>query len=195
MKAKAILILFLTLTIQFPIDAKVHEKPAIPLFAKAATDIVVATEGNSIDGQLIVLESLKGELKPGDSLTIPELEGFNSQEARAIGDLDLIVRGDIAKAEVQYVTCSRMILFLRRNPARVNATYGVIAEDLPLWIGIGDLSIYQSIVWVEGERTYGLYDVNTFNGMVCNERGTLADLEESEAEIKRKLEVIIGKRE
>ena len=38
-----------------------------------ATDIVVVTEGEKIDGVVQVIETLKGDLKPGATLTLPEL--------------------------------------------------------------------------------------------------------------------------
>ena len=49
-----------------------------------ATDIVVVTEEKQIDGVVKVLESWKGDLKPGQVLTIPELAEFNAKSARMI---------------------------------------------------------------------------------------------------------------
>lgn len=49
-----------------------------------ATDIVVVTEGKEIDGVVQVIETWKGELKPGSTLTIPELAEFKAKRC-AIG--------------------------------------------------------------------------------------------------------------
>ena len=76
-----------------------------------ATDIIVVTEGQEIDGVFTILETLKGDLKPGETLTIPEMAEFKSAEARLINQpwYEQQQRG---KAK-EYVTCNRMILFLR----------------------------------------------------------------------------------
>jgi surface antigen-like variable number repeat protein len=75
-----------------------------------ATDIVVVTEDKQIDGVFKILETWKGDLKPGETITIPEMEEFKSKEARLIHSWDWVQQ----KADpAEYVTCERMILFLR----------------------------------------------------------------------------------
>jgi hypothetical protein len=75
-----------------------------------ATDIVVVTEGKEIDGVFTVLESLKGDLKPGQTIEIPEMAEFKSKDARLInGPWYEQQRGK----PKEYVTGDRMILFLR----------------------------------------------------------------------------------
>jgi hypothetical protein len=182
MIAKAVLILLLLIPSSFPVAAKVHEGLSIERCAKLATDIVVATEGDSIDGHIIVLETLKGELNPGENLVIPELAGFSFEEARTIGCLGLPPRADDMPMEKQYVTGSRMILFLRKN-SMASDENRTSTDDLPLWVGIDDRSIYQSIIWIEGKHTFAFYDVTSFDGVLKSERGTLADFESSEDEI------------
>src|SRR6185369_5181374 len=49
-----------------------------------ATDIVVVTEGSQIDGNFKVLETWKGDLKPGQTIRVPELRSFQDQAARLI---------------------------------------------------------------------------------------------------------------
>ena len=40
-----------------------------------ATHIVIATEGDEIDGTLTVVDSWKGDLRPGEAVSIPDLPG------------------------------------------------------------------------------------------------------------------------
>lgn len=75
-----------------------------------ATDIVVVTEGSEIDGVFKVIETWKGDLKPGESISIPELGQFKTKEARALYSAQW--REKDAGAP-QYVSGDRMILFLR----------------------------------------------------------------------------------
>src|SRR5206468_3959938 len=49
-----------------------------------ATDIVVATEGDTIDGKMQVLETWKGNLAPGGSIDVPEMEYFVPERTRFI---------------------------------------------------------------------------------------------------------------
>ena len=47
-----------------------------------ATDIVVVSEGKKIDGIFEVLETWKGDLQPGETITIPEMAEFKAKDAR-----------------------------------------------------------------------------------------------------------------
>lgn len=76
-----------------------------------ATDIVVVTEGQQIDGVFTVLETLKGDLKPGEAIKIPEMAEFKSPEARLISE-PWYQQPQPNKAK-EYVSGDRMILFLR----------------------------------------------------------------------------------
>src|SRR5206468_844470 len=49
-----------------------------------ATHVVVVSEGETIDGAVTVLESWVGDLRPGDTLAVPELAAFAPEKARAI---------------------------------------------------------------------------------------------------------------
>lgn len=49
-----------------------------------ASDIVVVTEGSQIDGKFQVLETWKGDLKPGETISVPELAQFKEKDARLI---------------------------------------------------------------------------------------------------------------
>src|SRR6266478_2770569 len=74
-----------------------------------ATDIVVVTEGKEIDGVFTILESLKGDLKPGQTIKIPEMAEFKSAEARVIADSWFPPK---EAGPRKYVTGQTMILFL-----------------------------------------------------------------------------------
>lgn len=72
-----------------------------------ATHIVVATEGKTIDGILQILESWKGDLSNGETIIIPELAQFASEESRMIHQWD--------RKKTRLVTGTRMILFLVKS--------------------------------------------------------------------------------
>jgi hypothetical protein len=138
--------------------------------AKLATHIVVATEGDSIDGQLTVLESLKGDLKAGQHITIPELRAFNSPESRAI---ECLFPAQICPEDIQRenVTGTRMILFLRRDSQK--------------WKGVGELSVYQSTIWIEGRKSFAYFNAGK------GRRGRLADFEQAEEWIKVRIGIAL----
>src|SRR5690349_20846659 len=71
-----------------------------------ATDIVVVTEEKQIDGVVKVIETWKGDLKPGQVLTLAELAEFKSKNAR-------MVHRWPANESPEYITGATMILFLR----------------------------------------------------------------------------------
>ena len=75
-----------------------------------ATDIVVVTEGQKIDGIFEVLETWKGDLQPGETITIPEMAAFKAKDARLIDKWSWLQK---EKEPPEYVTGARMILFLR----------------------------------------------------------------------------------
>ena len=76
-----------------------------------ATDIVVVTEGSQIDGNFKVLETWKGDLKPGETISVPELAQFKEKEARALYPGPWVEKEGDGKP--RYVSGARMILFLR----------------------------------------------------------------------------------
>ena len=76
-----------------------------PSEIKPSTHVVLASEGETIDGVFQVIECWKGDLQPGDILEIPELAQFASPESRIIED-----EGNQLISKM--VTGNRMILFL-----------------------------------------------------------------------------------
>ncbi|HVE59693.1 MAG TPA: hypothetical protein VNB22_22975, partial [Pyrinomonadaceae bacterium] len=72
-----------------------------------ATHIVIAAEGEEIDGKLQILEPLKGDLGAGETIFLNQLAELKTENSRQIcEDWNL-------KSSVKYVSGSRMILFLR----------------------------------------------------------------------------------
>lgn len=74
-----------------------------------ATDIVVVTEGEKIDGVFKVIETLKGDLKAGQTLNLPEMSEFQVKESRLVSEPWY---ADPKNAKSIYLSGDRMILFL-----------------------------------------------------------------------------------
>jgi len=144
-----------------------------------ATDIVVVTEGKKIDGVVQVTETLKGDLKPGATLTLPELAEFKAKEARQI-DKD----GWGRTGPDQFVTGNRMILFLRdqtKIPAgdeEQNGSVETKGKSLR-WSGAHPLArdIKYSAAWIEEEKLYAFYQLmNPGPSVLCLTSWTGASL-------------------
>lgn len=126
-----------------------------------ATDIVVVTEGKAIDGVVQVIETLKGDLKPGAILTLPELAEFKAKEARLIDNGSWLKTGPD-----RFITGNRMILFLRdqtKIPAEDEEQNGSVeTEGKSLrWSGAHPLAreIKYSTAWIEEEKLYALFQL------------------------------------
>ena len=78
--------------------------------ATKATDVIVASEGERIDGILDVLDTWKGDLEKGQIIRVPELALFRSEEARTI-------EGWWSDRSFGSVTGNRMVLFLVKSLA------------------------------------------------------------------------------
>jgi hypothetical protein len=112
-----------------------------------ATDIVVATEGEKIDGHLTVLEVWKGPLRPDDKLSIPELSKLAPESERSIADE--LFAPKKAGMPRDHVTGARMVLFLKRS------------SDAPgKWAPTGwfnDMLI--SIAWIEKSHVFAFQQI------------------------------------
>jgi len=128
-----------------------------------ATDIVVATEGQTIDGKLEVVDVWHGDLKPGQVVSVPELAAFAPEAARGVPSWT-------GKDQVPalYVSGKRMILFLKKPQ-----------EGSGKWLAasrFGGMDV--SVLWIEPKRTYGIVQVENPGPAV------LFDLNKSEEELK-----------
>lgn len=123
-----------------------------------ATHIVLATEGNVIDGHLKVIESWKGDLKPDSEIVLPELAAFSTEKSRRVHDL--WKRKDLPKPFVRLVTGSKMILFLVK-PAK-NRQKSLSDPNNCTWLpagynGYGGFKV--SVVWIENGEAYAFVQV------------------------------------
>ncbi|MBV9216810.1 MAG: hypothetical protein JO053_11590 [Acidobacteria bacterium] len=139
-----------------------------------ATDIVVATEGDVIDGKLTVIESWKVNLLPGDQLNLPEMAQFAPEESRAIK-----VGFGQQTTSVEHVTGTRMVIYLKKSEPTT-------PQSSIHWEGAsfaGDLNV--SVVWLEGMHAYG------FLQLMNPGPSELRELDKSDAEIKYRTSDIV----
>jgi hypothetical protein len=110
-----------------------------------ATDILVVTEGPTIDGNLRVLEVWKGSLKVNTDVSIPELASFADETARVVS----VRYQEMNTSAATVVTGSRMILFLKQP-----------VEPLGRWRPanfFNDMTV--SVLWIEQGRAYAFGQV------------------------------------
>jgi hypothetical protein len=125
-----------------------------------ATDIVVVTEGSQIDGNFKVIETWKGDLKPGETISVPELAQFNKKDARLIYSAAWYDKDYDGKP--RYVSGERMILFLRdaRKPQddpEVDDRQTVASEtSTSRWKPTNPMGteMKYSTVWIENGKVY-----------------------------------------
>ncbi len=167
---KTLLGLFLLLT-AFKANAGLRFSFDLEACAWKATEIVVVTEGEEIDGQVVVLESLKGDLKSGERLTIPEFAVFKNEAFRKAGiDLE-VLKANIIKTKRESnlltsdyesdasihrneklnnssITGKRMMLFLTKS--EVNSKV--------IWKPVCDVDgFFLSTIWIEPENAFVFY--------------------------------------
>lgn len=104
--------------------AEIQPSFQLDVCAWSATDIVIVTEGETIDGIVDVLESWKGDLRRGDRITVSELAAFAPEASRAVAKT--WDQGDQPQA---VVTGSRMILFLPAGQHGMNVSMAWIEDD------------------------------------------------------------------
>lgn len=127
-------------------------RPSFQLDASAwnATHIVVvATSG--VDGRFNVLESLKGNLKPGEAVFVPEL--IPPLDGTPIRLLQPDWLGGLGEEVPRQPVGSRLVLFLKQFPAGADAGGGSrkVRWDPTDW---GEISIKASVVWLDGDDLY-----------------------------------------
>ncbi|HEY0140933.1 MAG TPA: hypothetical protein VGF48_08555 [Thermoanaerobaculia bacterium] len=134
----SLLLLLAPVALAEPLPA-FHADPS----AWTATDIVVVTEGEAIDGHVTVLETWKGDLRRGDELTIDALAEFAPPEARVIEKAWYQSHQPIETEtiEPERVTNARMVLFLVRA--------GDTWKPAATWMKI-------SMAWVENGNVFAL---------------------------------------
>src|SRR5215510_15097126 len=112
-----------------------------------ATDIVVVTEGKQIDGVFTILETWKGDLKPGATISISEMEEFKNKEVR-----------HVESGPAVYVTGERMVLFLRdaQKIPEEDENRGGGVKSTARWQGANPMGseVRYSTVWIEKDKLY-----------------------------------------
>lgn len=111
------------------------------LCAYHATDVVVVTEGDVIDGRVTVLETWVGALEPETILELPDLRAFASEDSRRTGGF-----AGLSSRENVLVGADRMILFLERHEG---AWRGAWPTD---W----ERRLHVSTVWVHAGAVFAL---------------------------------------
>ena len=110
--------------------------------AWAATDVVVVSEGDAIDGRVTVLEAWLGDAVPGTELTFEALTHYREETARTVETHFL---QDLMPEEeaVKHVTGDRMVLFLLRGEGGRLGFTDTRIGDVP-----------ESLVWLEEGRAF-----------------------------------------
>lgn len=128
-----------------------------------ATHIVVVSEGESIDGEVVVLDSWYGDLERGARITVESLREFASVESRTIERAWYQPKDEQRPA---VATNQRMVLFLKRDGDTWKP-----AESLAGWMKT-------SMAWIEDGRVYALRQpMNPGPLMRIDQDETEADLE------------------
>jgi len=162
-----------------------------------ATHIVVATEGEKIDGVFRVLEAWKGDLAVGEIIRIPELAAFNSKKERTID----FWQGENGRLSGPLeVTGERVVLFLRDGNQVTPDTEKVGGEESRIvrlssvpsrWMSANSMSeeIKVSMVWIEQGDVYG------FVQLMNPGPSSLHRLDWTEARMEREVKEILETRE
>ncbi|MEZ5979656.1 MAG: hypothetical protein R3F34_15765 [Planctomycetota bacterium] len=104
-----------------------------------ASDVVVVTEGDAIDGKVTVLETWRGTVETGARLEFPALAVYADESERTVQHWDL---GAPDPGRVERVTGARMVLFLARGAdgsLLLPDRYGREGEQSVVWIEDGDV--------------------------------------------------------
>lgn len=113
---------------------------------KESQAVVLATEGDVIDGKLTVLSTYRGNLKPGDEIHLPLLAEFNNPARRVVHPQRSKIAG-VKKPTHAKVSGRLMVLFLTMKEGKV----------APLI----EPNYFHNICWIEGECVYAMSHANT----------------------------------
>ncbi len=155
-----------------------------------ATDIVVVTEGSQIDGNFQVLETWKGDLKPGQTIGVPELAKFKEKDARLINSGAWT---EETGGNPQYVSGARMILFLRdavkaqADPEDDQWQTAEPGTNTSRWKPTNPMGteMKYSTVWIENGKVYCFMQIMNPGDPVIVGAGT-------EAELKTQVDCVVS---
>jgi len=147
---------FLLVAIASPTSAYLRPTFSLDYSMWKATHIVLATEGDLIDGRLRVVESWRGNLEPDTEIILPELARFWDAESRRVIWWQ---RRDLPEPYyARVVSGSRMVLFLVEPEPTDQATS---SDSKPrAWLpatpsGYGGFEV--SVAWLERGEAYAFY--------------------------------------
>jgi hypothetical protein len=160
-KYLGVLVLFLLYGSHSFISAGIRPSFDLATCSWNATDIVVVTEGKTIDGVFSVLESWKGDLAPGDRIKVPELAAFKPPSTRSVSDW--WEEQTTNTSEALYVTGERMILLLKKDSSRPASEARISGQSAVAALQWKSSSIYDemsvSVVWIEQGKPFGFVQV------------------------------------
>ncbi len=123
-----------------------------------ASDIFIASEGAVYDGTVTVTAVWDGDLSVGDSVFVPGLAEFTSEESRTLHP----AWGSENK-ESRVISPEKLILFLRRKPIRTPRTDNseeTHKEDGVEWYSASWFSSMQaSLAWLEKDEIYAFTQI------------------------------------
>lgn len=145
-----------------------------------ATHISVVTEGGEIDGLLRILEPIKGDFGFGETISIPQLAEFKTEDSRLIYD-----DWDVFRNSGNRVSGARMFLFLRKTEDSANEwrSAGLFSNDSEFG------RIRYSVMWIEDGKAFA------FAQMMDPGPTLLIDFNQTEDEVKTKTYELIQMRQ
>ena len=147
-----------------------------------ATHIVLATEGDLIDGHIKIIESWKGDLEPGARVVLPGLADFADVESRRVHNW--WYPQDLPEPYARVVTGSRTILFLvKPDPAErtssTNFFRRIVSSKATAWlpaVAYRDSGFKFSVAWLERGEAYAFRQVMNPGPVVLAHIGTAVDI-------------------
>src|SRR5260370_6067135 len=142
-----------------------HESFKLDAAAWEATHVVVVTEEPRMDGDVLVLESWKGDIKAREHIAVPQLASFQTLSSREVERLGPGSPND----SPEYVTGKSMILFLKRGSVSHAATHQDEAAEpdkavqpkedgaTSTWICEDRDGVKGSVIWVDAGRTFAFF--------------------------------------
>ncbi|MCU1308235.1 MAG: hypothetical protein JWN45_2930 [Acidobacteriaceae bacterium] len=187
MRSRLALIILTVAVLLHSASAGIRPSFALDYSSWHATDVVVVMATDK-GGSFVVVESLKGNLLPGEVIQIPELQP--DKNARPIADYPqglLFGKNDIRNGRVPKQTAgSQLILFLKSM--LVNATTADTRQQLtgPAWESADPMQhMKASVVWLYGEKLYA------FRQLVNPGASLLRLLEMQEAKLRATVSEIV----
>lgn len=116
---------------------------------------IVLVQTTTNDGVLSIVESWKGDLKPGDSIDVPELKpNENAMPISRYAKPEGVDESRWSEQIPRQPIGSRMILFLKKQP-------GSDAGSLVKWTPTSLYGMKDSVIWIDGGRAFCFQDWTT----------------------------------